>query len=119
MELYTFKQRSSDCGSMEDELPGLAMSRSFGDEIASRVGFFWEPEVKIFPFKEEDRFIVIASDGLWEYVSNEEAINIVKDYFEKKDCDGAFSKLYEIWHEKWVQYDDYIDDISFIVVFLN
>ena len=104
---------------MDDELPGLAMSRSFGDEIASRVGVFSEPEVKIFPFKEEDRFIVIASDGLWEYVSNEEVIDIVKDYFEKKDCDGAVSKLYEISHERWVQYDDYIDDISIIVVFLN
>ena len=104
---------------MDDELPGLAMSRSFGDEIASRVGVFSEPEVKVFPFKEEDRFIVIASDGLWEYVTNEEVIDIVKDYFEKKDCDGAVSKLYEISHERWVQYDDYIDDISIIVVFIN
>jgi len=104
---------------IDDELPGLAMSRSFGDEIASRVGVYSEPEVKIFPFKEEDKFIVIASDGLWEYVSNDEVINIVSAYFEKKDCDGAVSKLYEVSHERWVQYDDYIDDISIIVVFLN
>ena len=103
----------------DDELPGLAMSRSFGDEIASSVGVFSEPEVKIFPFYEEDKFIVIASDGLWEYVTNEEVIEIVSEYFEKKDCDGAVSKLYEISHERWVQYDDYIDDISIIVVFLD
>ena len=104
---------------IDDELPGLAMSRSFGDEIASRVGVYSEPEVKIFPFKEEDKFIVIASDGLWEYVSNDEVLNIVSGYFEKKDCDGAVSKLYEVSHERWVQYDDYIDDISIIVVFLD
>ena len=104
---------------MDDELPGLAMSRSFGDNVASRVGVFSEPEVKIFPFKEEDKFIVIASDGLWEYVTNDEVIDIVSEYFEKKDCDGAVSKLYEISHERWVQYDDYIDDISIIVVFLE
>ena len=104
---------------IDDELPGLAMSRSFGDEIASRVGVYSEPEVKIFPFKEEDKFIVIASDGLWEYVSNDEVVNIVSGYFEKKDCDGAVSKLYEVSHERWVQYDDYIDDISIIVVFLD
>ena len=103
----------------DDELPGLAMSRSFGDEIASSVGVFSEPEVKIFPFNEEDKFIVIASDGLWEYVTNEEVTDIVSEYFEKKDCDGAVSKLYEISHERWVQYDDYIDDISIIVVFLE
>ena len=104
---------------MDDELPGLAMSRSFGDEIASRVGVFSEPEVKIFPFEEEDKFVVIASDGLWEYVTNEEVIDIVGEFFEKKDCDGAVSKLYEISHERWVEYDDYIDDISIIVVFLE
>ena len=104
---------------MDDELPGLAMSRSFGDNVASRVGVFSEPEVKIFPFKEEDKFIVIASDGLWEYVTNDEVTDIVSEYFEKKDCDGAVSKLYEISHERWVQYDDYIDDISIIVVFLE
>ena len=104
---------------MDDELPGLAMSRSFGDEIATRVGVFSEPEVKIFPFKEEDKFVVIASDGLWEYVTNEEVIDIVSEYFEKKDCDGAVSKLYEVSHDRWVQYDDYIDDISIIVVFLD
>ena len=104
---------------IDDELPGLAMSRSFGDEIATRVGVFSEPEVKIFPFKEEDKFVVIGSDGLWEYVTNDEVIDIVSEYYEKNDCDGAVSKLYEISHERWVNYDDYIDDISIIVVFLD
>ena len=104
---------------MDDELPGLAMSRSFGDEIASKVGVYAEPEVKVFPFEEEDKFVVIASDGLWEYVTNEEVINIVSDFFDKKDCDGAVSKLYEISHERWIENDDYIDDISIIVVFLE
>ena len=104
---------------IDDELPGLAMSRSFGDEIATRVGVFSEPEVKIFPFQEEDKFIVIASDGLWEYVTNDEVIEIVSEYFMNKDCDGAVSELYEVSHERWVQYDDYIDDISIIVVFLD
>lgn len=28
-----------------ENLPGLAMSRSFGDNIAKRVGVTWEPEV--------------------------------------------------------------------------
>ena len=104
---------------MDDELPGLAMSRSFGDEIATKVGVFSEPEIKFFPYKEEDKFVVIASDGLWEYVSNDEVVRIVSEYFVKKDCDGAVSKLYEVSHERWVQYDDYIDDISIIVVFLE
>ena len=103
----------------EEELPGLAMSRSFGDEIAKKVGVLSEPEVKIFPYNNDDKFIVIASDGLWEYVSNDEVIEIVGKFQEKNDCDGAVSKLYEISRERWVKYDDYIDDISIIVVFLG
>ena len=102
-----------------EELPGLAMSRSFGDEIAKKVGVFSEPEVKIFPYKGEDKFIVIGSDGLWEYVSNEEVVEIVGKYHEKNDCDGAVSELYEISRERWVKFDDYIDDISIIVVFID
>ena len=103
----------------EEELPGLAMSRSFGDEIAKKIGVYSEPEVKIFPYNEGDKFIVIASDGLWEYVSNKEVIDIVGEYHEKNDCDGAVSKLYELSKERWIKYDDYIDDISIIVAFLD
>ena len=95
------------------------MSRSFGDGIAKKVGVYAEPEVKIFPFKEEDKFIIIASDGLWEYVTNEEVVEIVGKFHEKNDCDGAVSELYEVSKERWVKYDDYIDDISIIVVFLG
>ena len=35
------------------------------------------------------------------------------------DCDGAVSKLYELSKERWIKYDDYIDDISIIVAFLD
>ena len=101
-----------------EELPGLAMSRSFGDNLAKKVGVCCEPEVKIFPYNKEDKFIVIASDGLWEYVNNEEVVEIVGKYHEKNDCDGAVSELYELSRERWVKYDDYIDDISIIIVFL-
>ena len=103
----------------EEELPGLAMSRSFGDELAKKVGVCCEPEVKIFPYNKDDKFIVIASDGLWEYVNNEEVVEIVGKYQEKNDCDGAVSELYELSRERWIKFDDYIDDISIIVVFIS
>ena len=103
----------------EEELPGLAMSRSFGDELAKKVGVCCEPEVKIFPYNKDDKFIVIASDGLWEYVNNEEVVEIVGKFQEKNDCDGAVSELYELSRERWIKFDDYIDDISIIVVFIS
>ena len=46
------------------------MSRSFGDMMAKRVGVIDEPEIIIEKINSNSRFIVVASDGVWEYLSN-------------------------------------------------
>jgi serine/threonine protein phosphatase PrpC len=51
----------------EENIPGLAMSRSFGDYVASQVGVIAQPEVIKHILHPNDKFIVIASDGIWEY----------------------------------------------------
>ncbi|CAO2141294.1 unnamed protein product [Urochloa humidicola] len=54
----------------------LAVSRSFGDAGLKR----WvlaEPEVVRVPLDAGCEFVVIASDGLWDKVSNQEAVDIV------------------------------------------
>lgn len=35
--------------------------------------------------KLEDKFMIVASDGVWEYLENEEVINIIKPYYIKDD----------------------------------
>lgn len=46
--------------------PGLAMSRSIGDKIASQLGVIPTPIVQEFDYAPgQDRFIVMASDGIW------------------------------------------------------
>ena len=55
----------------DQEIPGLAMSRSMGDEVAHSVGVSACPEVLEFTLGPNDRFVVIGSDGLWEFLSNE------------------------------------------------
>ena len=47
------------------------MSRSLGDQIAHTAGVSTEPEVMKFEVGPEHKFIVIASDGVWEFLSNE------------------------------------------------
>lgn len=54
-----------------ENIPGLAMARSFGDYIASQVGVIADPEVFSFEMDENTKFIVVASDGVWEFLSNE------------------------------------------------
>jgi serine/threonine protein phosphatase PrpC len=53
-----------------EDIPGLAMSRSFGDTVSLLAGVTAEPEVKEFTLSKEDKMLVIASDGVWEFLSN-------------------------------------------------
>ena len=46
------------------QLPGLAMSRSIGDLVANSVGVIPDPDISLHNLTIEDKFIVIASDGV-------------------------------------------------------
>ena len=55
------------------QVPGLAMTRSIGDLVAGSVGVTAEPEIQIFNnLKPHDKALIIASDGLWDRLTNEE-----------------------------------------------
>ena len=47
-------------------VPGLALSRTIGDKIAATVGVTSTPEITKHRLHASDRFVVIASDGLWK-----------------------------------------------------
>lgn len=48
------------------------MSRSFGDYVASTVGVISEPEVIYHRMDCKNGFLVVCSDGIWEFITNEE-----------------------------------------------
>jgi serine/threonine protein phosphatase PrpC len=54
------------------DIPGLAMSRSVGDTVAHTAGVISDPEMHTVDLTPEDKVIVFASDGLWEFMSNQE-----------------------------------------------
>ena len=47
------------------------MSRSIGDLCAVKVGVTAEPEILVHKLTYKDQYLVIASDGVWEFLSNE------------------------------------------------
>ena len=59
------------------------MSRSFGDYVASSVGVICIPEIIDFELANDDKFVIIASDGIWEFLSNEDVVKIVIPYYEQ------------------------------------
>ena len=102
-----------------EDVPGLAMSRSFGDDVAHTVGVISQPEIFEYNLVNEDKFILLASDGIWEFISSDECVNIVKDYYLKDDIDGALSYLYKESSKRWIMQEEVIDDITLIIMFLN
>ena len=62
-------------------MPGLAMSRSLGDQVAHSVGVSSVPEVKSFLVGVDDKFVVIGSDGVFEFLTNEDIARLVMPYF--------------------------------------
>ena len=83
------------------EMPGLAMSRSLGDSIAHSIGVSEVPEVFEFILGVEDKFAVVASDGVWEFLSNEEVCSIVLPFYEQNQPEAAANALVKQAHEKW------------------
>ena len=77
------------------------------------------PEIKEYVFVNEDKFIVIASDGVWEFISNEEVVNIVKDFYLNNDIEASLNYLYKEASKRWIMEEEIIDDITIIIIFLN
>jgi serine/threonine protein phosphatase PrpC len=103
----------------DGNIPGLAMTRSFGDSIGAEAGVICLPEIKEFILKTEDRFIIIGSDGVWEFISNEEAAEIVYPFYIKNSAEGGADALVKEAQKRWSQEEDIIDDITCIIAFLE
>ncbi|CAN0394159.1 unnamed protein product [Ectocarpus sp. 12 AP-2014] len=105
-------------------LVGLAMARSIGDLAVKRVGVIALPEVTEYVLQPEDEFLVLASDGVWEFIDNQEASSlriaseIVQGFFDRgEDAAGACKGLMEMANRRWSDMvGDYRDDITATVV---
>ncbi|KAL1216501.1 putative protein phosphatase 2C 1 [Cardamine amara subsp. amara] len=60
-----------------DNAPGLAMARAFGDFCLKEYGVISTPEFSHRVLTDRDQFIVLASDGVWDVLSNEEVVEVV------------------------------------------
>ena len=99
--------------------PGLAMTRSFGDIVGSSIGIISSPEISEYLIQKEDKAIIIASDGLWEYLSNKEVTNIVKKAINRKENNKIVNMLYKESYKKWKSKDKGIDDLTIICIVLK
>ncbi|KAL3356988.1 hypothetical protein AABB24_017580 [Solanum stoloniferum] len=61
----------------DEDCPGLAMARAFGDFCLKDYGLISTPEVYYRKLTENDEFVVLATDGVWDVLTNDEVIRIV------------------------------------------
>ena len=98
------------------EYPGIAMSRSLGDLVSKEIGVIGEADINVYDIDSTCLGIVIASDGVWDNMSNEE----VREIFIKGNEE---SKIAEEIEEKskgrYINRKENVDDISVIVIKFN
>ena len=97
--------------------PGIAMSRSIGDLLASTLGVIPEPEFIEMEIDKDTKFAVLASDGVWEFLDNKKVKDLVMPFYKKNDPEGACKMLINESTKWWNEEDIVVDDITVICLF--
>ncbi|XP_009773249.1 putative protein phosphatase 2C 25 [Nicotiana tabacum] len=88
----------------------LAVSRGIGDQCLKQ----WvtaEPETRILGLNPELEFLILACDGLWDKISNQEAVDIVRPLCTTQQSLPACRKLVDLSVSRGS-----VDDISVMIV---
>ncbi|KAG9130503.1 hypothetical protein Leryth_023344 [Lithospermum erythrorhizon] len=98
--------------------PGLALSRALGDHFIKDFGLISEPDVIQRRITSKDHFVILATDGVWDVISNQEAIDIVASSPERQE---AAKRLVKCAAREWKRKRPGIvrDDISAVCLFFH
>ena len=99
------------------EYPGLAMSRSLGDFLAKQVGVIPTPQIIEYDINLSTKYLVICSDGVWEFASNEQVRKIGNLFYAHNDVVGYCNELVKYSMGLWEQNELVRDDITVVSVF--
>jgi serine/threonine protein phosphatase PrpC len=98
------------------DVPGaLVTARSLGDTVAHSAGVISEPEFTSHTFSDADKYLVCASDGLWEFMADQEVIDIMATQTEPR---RSVDLLVMGANGRWMKEEQVIDDTAVIVAHL-
>lgn len=101
----------------DQNIPGLAMSRSLCDEVAKQAGVISEPEIYHVKLGPEVVYMCMATDGLWEFLSNQEVVDMINSVGQ--DPKKAINILMKKSEQLWRQNEEVVDDTSIIIAYLT
>ncbi|KAH9602068.1 hypothetical protein KSS87_007006 [Heliosperma pusillum] len=98
--------------------PGLALSRAFGDHSLKQYGLISEPQMTMRHIDINDQFAILATDGVWDVISNEQAVQIVSSAPSREHSAKTLVKYAaNAWKSK--RPGIAMDDISAICLYLH
>ncbi|MBA0630055.1 hypothetical protein Godav_002188 [Gossypium davidsonii] len=98
--------------------PGLAMARAFGDFCLKDFGLISVPEISYWHVSEKDEFIVLATDGIWDVLSNKEVVDIVASCRARTSAARALVETaVRAWRYKYPT--SKVDDCAVVCLFFD
>ncbi|KAL8517803.1 hypothetical protein ACS0TY_009211 [Phlomoides rotata] len=100
------------------DFPGLAMARAFGDFCLKEFGLISVPDIFYRRITDVDEFVVLATDGIWDVLSNEEVVEIVS-CCPTRSCTARtlVESAVKAWRSKYPT--SRVDDCAAVCLFLN
>ncbi|CAH0519391.1 unnamed protein product [Peronospora belbahrii] len=87
-----------------------------GDAVAHTAGVMSEPEFTSRWLDENDRCLIVATDGLWEFMSNEECMEMAMGQQDPKE---AVNMLIKEANCRWMREEQVTDDTTIIVAYID
>jgi len=108
----------------DKKIPGLAMSRSLGDGLAESVGVIPDPTCSNYQIRPDDKFLLLATDGLWEVFDTNEAAVWAHKYMSTPENMARMCVSQAIAEEaqrRWTRMDEdcVVDDTTVLIVRLR
>ena len=98
----------------------MNITRSFGDKIGRNIGIIDIPYIQYHYFKGNEKFLLLATDGIWKFINSEESVKIIKSFYENgMDSTGALKALVKEAVIRWKREKKFVDDITAILLFFD
>ena len=92
----------------------LALSRAIGDR-SERPAVTAEPEIISVPVRKGDQFIIVATDGLWDVMDSDDAVNYVKISLE---AGVEKSKIADVMVQEAMRLGTY-DNVTVVIIWID
>lgn len=97
--------------------PAVSFSRALGCIMAKACGVISKPSLTHTQFDETSRMILLGSNGVYEFLTNQAIIDIVAGC--NSDPELAAERIVDHAYRMWWQMENQIDDITVIVIFID